>query len=422
MPCSGSQGTWNSQPLDPEQYYLSPTTANANPCLCNAVFYSVVSACAYCQGAVVSTWFQWIPSCGSYQSQTYPVSVVAGSSLPGWATLPVPASGTWDATAAYNYALSPSASITLGGSTTDALPTASASGTGGISLPSLSKSSAPAPTQSSSSSGGSVVGAAVGGTIGGLGLLAGIGFCIWYFCIRKPSGEQSRPGALDDEGKINSPPVQIQPWNSTLTNTGYNYASLPQHSPDAQGAHPGSYFNAAPTPAPPTMSPAPPTMSPAHPTMSPAPPSNISYASPQSYAPQSSQPSHPSQPSQYGSEYGGPTTYSESNSAYGAAPVTVTYGIANPGPTQQYPMQDPNQYSPGATSYNPNAGYNNPAGGYQQQPVGAYQQQPAAANPLLEGFDGGMHAPPPRYETPAPGSSLMGPGAAGATGWPNEKR
>lgn len=104
MPCSGSQGTWNSQPLDSEQYYLSPTTENANPCLCNAVFYSVVSACAYCQGAVVSTWFQWIPNCGNYQSQTYPVSVVQGSSLPGWATLPVPASGTWDATAAYNYA------------------------------------------------------------------------------------------------------------------------------------------------------------------------------------------------------------------------------------------------------------------------------------------------------------------------------
>ncbi|KAG8930776.1 hypothetical protein FRC01_002280 [Tulasnella sp. 417] len=417
MPCSGSQGTWNSQPLDSDQYYLSPTTETANPCLCNAVMYSVVSACAYCQGAVVSTWFQWIPNCSAYQSNTYPVSVVAGSSLPGWATLPIPASGTWDATTAYNYALSASASITLGGSTTDALTTPTASGSGGISLPSLSKSSAPAPTQSSSSSGGSVIGAAVGGTIGGLGLLAGIGFCIWYFCIRNKSNKPG-PGGLDDEAKINNPPVQIQPWNSTLTNTAYNYAALPQHSPDAPGAQQGSYHSAAPTPAPPTMSP--------------APPSNISYASPQtSYAPHQSQ---------YGSEVGGPTTYSESNSAYGAAPVTVSYGIANPGPNQQYPPHDPNQYSPAATSYNPNtgynpsagynnpnAGYNNPNAGYNNpnagynNPAGGYQQ-PAAANPLLEGFDGGMHAPPPRYETPGPGSSLMGPGAAGATGWPNEKR
>ncbi|KIO27836.1 hypothetical protein M407DRAFT_187835 [Tulasnella calospora MUT 4182] len=215
MPCSGSQGTWNSQPLDSDQYYLSPTTTTANPCLCNAVFYSVVSACAYCQGAVVSTWFQWIPNCSAYQSNSYPVGVVAGSSLPGWATLPLPASGSWDATAAYNYALSASASITLGGSTTAALTTdaASASGSGGISLPSLSKSAAPAPTQSSSSSSGSVVGAAVGGTIGGLGLLAGIGFCIWYFCLRKPSGDNNHgPGGLDDEGKIHSPPIQVQPW------------------------------------------------------------------------------------------------------------------------------------------------------------------------------------------------------------------
>lgn len=180
--------------------------------------------------------------------------------------------------------------------------------------------------------------------------------------------------------------------SSTLTNTGYNYASLPQHSPDAPGSQPGTvpYYGVSSTPAPPTMSP--------------APLSNISYTSPQTY---------PTQPSQYsgpGSDVGGPTVYSESNSGYGAVPTTVTYGVANPGPVQQYPVGDPNQYSPGATPYNP---YSNPAAAY---------QQPAPANPLLEGFDGGMHAPPPRYETPAPGSSLMGPGATGATGWPNEKR
>ncbi|KAG8966262.1 hypothetical protein FRC05_002721 [Tulasnella sp. 425] len=380
MPCAGSQGTWDSQPLDSTQYYLSPTAANADPCMCNAVFYSVVSACAYCQGAVVSTWFQWIPNCGTFQSNTYPVSVVAGSSLPGWATLPIPASGTWDATAAYNYALSASASITLGGSVTAGASTA-ASGT--IALPSLSKSSdSPAATQSSKSSNGGVIGAAVGGTIGGLGLLAGLGFLIWWFCIRKPSGEQSikhSPGGFDDEGKIHSPPIQVQPWN-----------------PDAPGSQPGTvpYYGVSSTPAPGPMSP--------------PPLSNISYASPQTY---------PTQPSQYsgpGSEVGGPTVYSESNSGYGGVPTTVTYGVANPGPAQQYPVGDPNQYSPNATSYNPSSGYSNPAA--------AYQQQPAAPNPLLEGFDGGMHAPPPRYETPAPGSSMMGPGATGATGWPNEKR
>ncbi|KAG9016580.1 hypothetical protein FRB90_002948 [Tulasnella sp. 427] len=389
MPCSGSQGTWDSQPLTSDQYYLSPSTSTANPCLCNAVFYSVVSACAYCQGAVVSTWFQWVPNCSAYQSDTYPVSVVSGSSIPGWATLPVPASGTWDASTAYNYALSASASITLGGSSTAGISTAPAS-SGTATLPALSKSStAPASTQTSSSSGGTVIGAAVGGAVGGIGLLAGIGFAIWYFCLRKPGSQNvdHSPAGLDDEGKMHSPPIQVQPWN-----------------PDATPGNQLPYSNAGPTPGP--MSPAP-TSHVSYATPGPMSPAPNPYASPQqSYAPQPSQYSGP------GSDVGGPTTYSESNSAYGAPQVPVTYGIANPGPNQQYQTYDPSQYSSGTSSYNPNAGYNNPAGAY---------HQPASANPLLEGFDGGMHAPPPRYETPAPGSSL-GAGAAGAGGWPNEKR
>ncbi|KAG8991605.1 hypothetical protein FRB90_001283 [Tulasnella sp. 427] len=378
MPCSGFEGTWFSQPLSASQYYAGPDKYDANPCYCNAVFYSVVSGCAYCQGATVSTWFQWTPNCTAFQSETYPVGVVSGTSIPGWATLPVPASGLWDASAAYNYALSPSASITQGGSTTTAISTASGA--------SLSQSStAPASTQTSSSSSGKVIGAAVGGAVGGIGLLAGIGFAIWYFCLRKPGSPEVNysPPEFDDEGKMHSPPIQVQPWN-----------------PDARPGNQLAYPNAAPTSGP--MSPAP-TSHVSYTTPGPMSPAPDSYASPQqSYALEPSQYSGP------GSEVGGLTTYSEPNSAYGTAQVPVSYGIANPGPNQKYQASDPSQYSSGTSSYNPNAGYHNPAGGY---------HQPTSANPLSEGFDGGMHAPPPRYETPAMGSSL-GADAAGA----NEKR
>ena len=41
---------FNLSPLDPGYVYLGPSTANANTCRCSSVYYSLLSACAYCQG------------------------------------------------------------------------------------------------------------------------------------------------------------------------------------------------------------------------------------------------------------------------------------------------------------------------------------------------------------------------------------
>ncbi len=41
---------FNLQPLLPGYVYLGPTVANANSCRCSSVYYSLLSACAYCQG------------------------------------------------------------------------------------------------------------------------------------------------------------------------------------------------------------------------------------------------------------------------------------------------------------------------------------------------------------------------------------
>lgn len=38
------------EPLDVGYVYLGPTVSNANDCRCSTVYYSLLSACAYCQG------------------------------------------------------------------------------------------------------------------------------------------------------------------------------------------------------------------------------------------------------------------------------------------------------------------------------------------------------------------------------------
>jgi hypothetical protein len=40
----------NPQPLLPDYAYIGPTPAYANLCLCSSVYYSLKSACGYCQG------------------------------------------------------------------------------------------------------------------------------------------------------------------------------------------------------------------------------------------------------------------------------------------------------------------------------------------------------------------------------------
>ena len=53
-------------PLPTGYYYTGPHYGYATPCHCNSVYYSVLSACGYCQGRNFIRWIHFTPefSCG----------------------------------------------------------------------------------------------------------------------------------------------------------------------------------------------------------------------------------------------------------------------------------------------------------------------------------------------------------------------
>lgn len=49
--------------LGPTENYLGPIPTAANQCRCSSVFYSMLSACAVCQNALISTYVHPAPAC-----------------------------------------------------------------------------------------------------------------------------------------------------------------------------------------------------------------------------------------------------------------------------------------------------------------------------------------------------------------------
>lgn len=94
----------------------------ATPCICNAVAYSLIQACAVCQGGTPMWWSApplledptgsapwWTQHCPPlYTSKNYPWPLSDGTEVPDWATEVgvTVSSGVWDVTAAQNLATS----------------------------------------------------------------------------------------------------------------------------------------------------------------------------------------------------------------------------------------------------------------------------------------------------------------------------
>ncbi|KAG8952430.1 hypothetical protein FRC04_004490 [Tulasnella sp. 424] len=154
--------------------YNPPQGAGVTVCRCNTVVYSLLSACSYCQGGIVGKWSDWIAFCPStYVSNNFPQTVPSDTAVPGWADLDPTAAGIWNPTAAQQYATTGSS----GNSTVTPVPSAS----GG------KKTN---------------VGAIVGGVIGGIALLAAIGFLVWFLMRRSSygKGQKVTPAPYADPG------------------------------------------------------------------------------------------------------------------------------------------------------------------------------------------------------------------------------
>ncbi|KAI0687602.1 hypothetical protein C8Q76DRAFT_266766 [Earliella scabrosa] len=174
VPCPPS--VWAIRVLNPNMPYDGPGPGSpAAPCYCNTVFYSLLSACATCQGYFgedgINNYTQHTANCPrDLLDRGYHRDIPRGTVFPEWAYLPL-RNDRWDENAASVLALQnmpESASATASASTSTSASTS----------PEPSPTGDAAPTARSTS----VVGPAVGGAVGGLAaLLIGIAM----LCLRR---------------------------------------------------------------------------------------------------------------------------------------------------------------------------------------------------------------------------------------------
>ncbi|KAG8898923.1 hypothetical protein FRB99_007036 [Tulasnella sp. 403] len=212
--CNNGQWTvWSLGGTD--WHYNPPENTSANPCGCSTVVYSMLQACAYCQGSTIGTWSAWIVNCPTiYAKLGYPYAVPPGTTIPAWAFLDPRLSGAWDATTANAYAVSPSGSITPNVSGASATPAPASSSQAS---PTTSSSSTSASPTSSSSNIGPIVGGAIGGTLGGLAILSLVIFFIWKSMKKDTASHPTPPAAPFGQ---NNGGVDAVPWEGRNSGLG----------------------------------------------------------------------------------------------------------------------------------------------------------------------------------------------------------
>ncbi|KIK08218.1 hypothetical protein K443DRAFT_672712 [Laccaria amethystina LaAM-08-1] len=179
--CVGGQFTL--APLAPDYVYLGPSAANANSCRCSSVYYSLLSACANCQGRNFLRWSAYDPNCTTVYISVFPQPIPPATLVPHYAYLNVQTSDTFNVSLAEAAGGAESSPVATLASTT---PT----GTG-----TTTKSSAISPTKTGSAAkSGPNVGAIAGGVIGGVILLALIaGYIFWL--IRRNNRNKAPPAS-----------------------------------------------------------------------------------------------------------------------------------------------------------------------------------------------------------------------------------
>jgi len=218
--CNGGQ--FEIPQLPPGRHYGGPDVGEDNSCTCNTVTYSLVSACAACQGS--STWVQWTSwstNCSTVAPPSiYPNPIPSDTRVPHWAYIDVVTANNWTVAAAQSAGDSPEATPAAP-STTQPSPTASSS---------------PNSNQHKSHA-GVIAGAIVG--VAGVALLTASIF--WYFRRRRrlagaqPSSfEMPEPKTSMSFGRLYDP-------NDPETFPEAFFASLPtvtQTTPSAERANP----------------------------------------------------------------------------------------------------------------------------------------------------------------------------------------
>ncbi|KAI0321648.1 hypothetical protein OF83DRAFT_1168284 [Amylostereum chailletii] len=162
-----SGGNFTIPSLAQSSSYQGPTEVSGpeqeNPCTCNSVAYSLVSACASCQGQNWISWQAWTVNCTSNAPVLGRIpsglNVPDATRIPHWALQNVTTTGTWNLQEAQAAGDGPE----LGPSSNSTSPGGGGGGGGG-------------------SNAGAIAGGVVGGVVGAA-LLAGL--AAWFILRRR---------------------------------------------------------------------------------------------------------------------------------------------------------------------------------------------------------------------------------------------
>ncbi|KAJ7087850.1 hypothetical protein C8R44DRAFT_29162 [Mycena epipterygia] len=174
-----------SNPLD---FYQGPTVAQANPCGCSSVFYSLLSACAECQSAQVLTWSVFSKNCTTVYPQIFAGNIPSRTAVPHWAYQNVTVDNGFNITVAQ---------MQLNAPESTANPTATSSTT-------------PSGTSSKKSNAGAIA----GGVVGGVVLLALV--CITAFWVIRRRRKGVAPSNLVHTPMGYHPTGEITPFSSAI--------------------------------------------------------------------------------------------------------------------------------------------------------------------------------------------------------------
>jgi len=218
-PCFG--GVYILPSVYPGYKYNVPGGHGNDTCTCSTVTYSMVAACALCQGALAGNWSIWSANCSKPSLETYTNTIPKGTVIPLWAYLDVISGNTLNVTKVELEAevegftgvpgLTPSTFTTTATATVTSISISSTSHTSSTSIFTSASSTA----SSGSSSSPSHVGAIAGGAAGAFVALGVIGSAITMCRSRRhrnqwaPSSEYSIHNIQPFDVSPQSPPMSL---------------------------------------------------------------------------------------------------------------------------------------------------------------------------------------------------------------------
>ncbi|PPR05942.1 hypothetical protein CVT24_006667 [Panaeolus cyanescens] len=269
--CLGREVTIRTLSGVDDNYPGAQASGEGSTCRCSTVYYSMLSACAYCQAHDWITWLEQQANCVDISDRHLPILIPSNTSIPNYAYADVIANARFDIAAAQAMLSATTSSASASG-TTFSSATTSHSDT----------SSSPTPTNTpyipDREKKETNIGAIVGGVIGGL-LVVGIVIAVIVYMVvrsrRKPPPHD--PALLSPH----SPYPSVVPTSPAMSSLAHGAMPSPQLSgapklynpndpstfPSAGSPLPGSSPNSTPAvyPAPSSSISVSPPMMPTHP-------------------------------------------------------------------------------------------------------------------------------------------------------------